>query len=236
MKTELIVALDVPDAVAIPGIVSALPESVNFYKVGLELFTAAGPEALTWLKAHGKRIFLDLKLHDIPCTVARAVDAAFRHGVNLLTVHAGGGRAMLSAAAEARSGDLHIVAVTVLTSLDQRDIAELGISRDITTHTAMLGELAVACGIDGVVCSPLETAMFRRRLGPEPFIVTPGIRLAGGDRGDQKRIATPAMAVSDGASHLVVGRPILAASDPGLAAEKILAEMNAATLARKALA
>lgn len=228
MKPELIIALDVPSAAAIPDVVSRLPEAVRFYKVGLELFVAAGPEALTYLQQRGKRIFLDLKLHDIPRTVARAVASASGYGVCLLTVHAGGGRAMLSAAAEARPEGMQLVAVTTLTSLDQSDLVELGITRDIQEHTVSLGSLAVSCGIDGLVCSPLEIVSFRRHLGPEPVIVTPGIRPAGGALGDQKRVATPAMAVADGASYLVVGRPVLEAQNPGLAAEKILQEIDGA--------
>jgi orotidine-5'-phosphate decarboxylase len=232
MTPELIIALDVPSADAIPDVVKSLPEAVRYYKVGLELFVAAGPEALTFLQKRGKRIFLDLKLHDIPRTVARAVASASGYGVSLLTVHAGGGRAMLSAAAEARPAGMNIVAVTTLTSLDQSDLTELGVTRDIREHTVELGALAIACGIDGLVCSPLEIRAFRQRIGAEPVIVTPGIRPAGGDLGDQKRVATPAMAVADGASFLVVGRPILEATNPGLAAEQILQEIQTAAQLR----
>lgn len=232
MKSELIVALDVPTADEIPAIVNALPERITYYKIGLELFAAAGPDALTFLADRGKRVFLDLKLHDIPRTVARAVEAAAQHRVALLTVHAGGGRNMLTAAAlaAAAQGDLapKLVAVTTLTSLDQNDLTELGIQRDLSTHTNALGKLAIECGIDGLVCSPLEVATFRQQLGPDPILVTPGIRPAGGDVGDQKRVATPAMAVEGGSSFLVVGRPILEASDPAAAAETILAQMDAA--------
>jgi orotidine-5'-phosphate decarboxylase len=232
MTPELIIALDVPSADAIPDVVKSLPEAVRYYKVGLELFVAAGPEALTFLQKRGKRIFLDLKLHDIPRTVARAVASASGYGVSLLTVHAGGGRALLSAAAEARPAGMNIVAVTTLTSLDQSDLTELGVTRDIREHTVELGALAIACGIDGLVCSPLEIRAFRQRIGAEPVIVTPGIRPAGGDLGDQKRVATPAMAVADGASFLVVGRPILEATNPGLAAEQILQEIQTAAQLR----
>ena len=230
MKPELIVALDVPTADEIPAIVNALPSGVTHYKIGLELFAAAGPAALEFLAESGKQIFLDLKLHDIPRTVARAVQAAAQHNVGLLTVHAGGGRAMLSAAAEAaaQEGDKapKLVAVTTLTSLDQDDLTELGILRSIGDHTAALGRLAIDCGIDGLVCSPLEVANFRENLGDGPILVTPGIRPAGGDVGDQKRVATPAMAVNGGSSFLVVGRPILEANDPAAAADEILTQMN----------
>jgi len=232
MKPELIIALDVPSADAIPDIVNRLPDAVGYYKVGLELFIASGPAALTFLQKRGKRIFLDLKLHDIPRTVARAVDSASGYGVSLLTVHAGGGRAMLAAAAEACPEGVDIVAVTTLTSLDQHDLTELGVARDLRTHTIALGALAIDCGISGLVCSPLEISAFRSRIGNEPLIVTPGIRPANGELGDQKRVATPTMAVNDGASHLVVGRPILEAADPGLAAEQILQEIEDATKRR----
>jgi len=232
MKTELIVALDVASADKIPAIVDRLPAAVDFYKVGLELFIAAGPDALTYLQSRGKRIFLDLKLHDIPRTVARAVGSASGYGVSLLTVHASGGQTMLTAAAEACPEGVNIVAVTTLTSLDQSDLTQMGVSRDLKTHTTELGAMAIACGINGLVCSPLEITAFRKRIGQDPFIVTPGIRPANGELGDQKRVATPTMAVSDGASHLVVGRPILQADDPGQAAEAILQELSEANAKR----
>jgi orotidine-5'-phosphate decarboxylase len=232
MKSEIIVALDVPTAAEIPAIVNALPERIRYYKIGLELFAAAGPDTLRFLADTGRSIFLDLKLHDIPRTVARAVEAAGQHNVALMTVHAGGGRNMLTAAAAAAAalGDRapKLVAVTTLTSLDQFDLTELGIQRNLAEHTAALGKLAIDCGIDGLVCSPLEVATFRATLGEAPILVTPGIRPAGGDVGDQKRIATPAMAVEGGSSFLVVGRPILEAADPAAAAEEILRQMDAA--------
>jgi len=226
MSTELIVALDVPQARQIPDVVKSLPQSVTFYKVGLELFTAAGPDALAFLKDQGKQVFLDLKLHDIPRTVARAVQSAAAHGVQLLTVHACGGHAMLAAAAAAAQGRLNLLAVTVLTSLDQQDLATIGVMRPLDQHIQALGKLAIDSGIQGLVCSPLETRAFRNALGPNPLLVTPGIRPAGTAVGDQKRVATPAMAAADGASYIVVGRPILEAPQPGLAAEQILAELQ----------
>ncbi len=226
MPTELIVALDVPDARHIPEVVKSLPARVAYYKVGLELFTAAGPEALTYLKDSGKQIFLDLKLHDIPRTVARAVESAASYGVQLLTVHACGGSAMLTAAAEAARGRLDIVAVTVLTSLDQQDLTSIGVTRELRSHILALGQLAIDSGLQGLVCSPLETRSFREMLGPAPILVTPGIRPAGAEAGDQKRIATPAMAAADGSSYIVVGRPILEAPNPGQAAEQILAALG----------
>jgi len=230
MKSELIVALDVPTAAEIPEIVNALPAEILYYKIGLELFTASGPAALEFLTENGKKIFLDLKLHDIPRTVARAVEAAAQYNVALMTVHAGGGRNMLTEAAQSAAGlgadAPKLVAVTTLTSLDQSDLNELGIQRTLPDHTAALGKLAIDCGIDGLVCSPLEVGDFRTQLGDGPILVTPGIRPAGGDVGDQKRVATPAMAVRDGSSFLVVGRPILSADNPEEAAAEILRQMS----------
>jgi orotidine-5'-phosphate decarboxylase len=230
MKPELIVALDVPTADRIPAIVNSLPAEITYYKIGLELFSASGPAALKFLTENNKKIFLDLKLHDIPRTVAKAVKAAAKYNVALMTVHAGGGRNMLTEAAlSAASIGVNapkLVAVTTLTSLDQNDLNELGIQRDLAEHTAALGKLAIDCGIDGLVCSPLEVANFRTTLGEKPVLVTPGIRPAGGDIGDQKRVATPASAVKDGSSFLVVGRPILSADNPAEAAAEILRQMS----------
>lgn len=229
MRSKLIIALDVRSADSIEGVVRSLPAEVSLYKVGLELFVADGATALATLRGHGKRVFLDLKLHDIPRTVARAVAAAARHDADLLTVHAAGGRAMLMEAAKAaRDAGAHrprLLAVTTLTSLDQTDLTELGIARPLTEHTLAMGRLAIDCGIDGLVCSPLEAAAFRAALGPAPILVTPGIRPSGAAVGDQKRVATPADALRAGASFLVVGRPILDAPDPAAAARAMLDEM-----------
>jgi len=229
MKTEspqLIVALDVPSATEIPGIVDRLPPEVSWFKVGLELFTAAGPGALTALQGAGKNIFLDLKLHDIPNTVAAAVRSAGTLGVGMLTVHAVGGRAMLKAAADAAKefGEAApaVIAVTTLTSLSDDDLREVGITRNTTGQALALGDLAMDCGLDGLVTSVHECAALRTRLGPDALLVTPGIRPADGEAGDQKRVATPQAAVQAGATHLVVGRPILQADDPARAAQTIL--------------
>ena len=231
-QPELIVALDVPSSDRIPAILDALPPAVTWYKVGLELFAGEGPAAMSLLKARGKRIFLDLKFHDIPRTVARAVLSAARLGAGMVTVHAAGGRDMLKAAAEAagESGvpDLALVAVTTLTSLNDKDLKEMGVSRPLTEHTLALGEMAFAAGIPGLVCSPLEAAAFRRTLGPTPILVTPGIRPAGADAGDQKRIATPRDAIQAGANFLVVGRPILEAADMNRASLLILDQIKQA--------
>lgn len=230
MRTELIVALDVSTVREMNAVVQALAAEAGFYKVGLELFTREGPAALAALKKRGKRVFLDLKLHDIPRTVARSVAAAAGHGVDMLTVHAGGGSAMLSAAAEAAAGSgpntPKIVAVTALTSLDQNDLRQVGVERDLKEHTLALAELAVNAGVDGLVCSPLELTAMRDRLGSAPILVAPGVRPTGADLGDQKRVATPAAAAQAGATFIVVGRPILEAPDPAAAARRINAELE----------
>lgn len=209
--------------------VTRLGTSVNFYKIGLELFAATGPEVVARVKAQGKRVFLDLKLHDIPRTVERAVKSCGALGVDLLTIHSSGGRAMIRAAAEAAASfgaaAPRVVAVTCLTSLDQQDLTDLGIGRPMAEQVAALGSLAVGAGAQGIVCSPQEVAAMRRLLGPAALLVTPGVRPAGAEVGDQKRVATPAQAVRDGSTHLVVGRPILEAADPCAAALAITAEM-----------
>ena len=230
MPAELIVALDLPDADAIPGILDNLPAQIQWYKVGLELFVSEGPGALAPLIERNKHVFLDLKLHDIPRTVANAVQAAARRQVRLLTVHAGGGRDMLKAAADAAAeagpGRPKLLAVTALTSLNDHDMKDLGVGRPLADHALHLAEMAVSAGIDGLVCSPIELSRFRETLGDRPLIVTPGIRPTGTDLGDQKRVATPAGAVRAGADFLVVGRPILQAPDPAAAATEILRQMH----------
>lgn len=227
---ELIVALDVSSPAEAEGVVRRLGASVDFYKIGLELFAAAGPPVVARIKEQGKRVFLDLKLHDIPRTVERAVKSCGSLGVDLLTIHSSGGRAMIRAAAEAAASfgpaAPRVVAVTCLTSLDQHDLTDLGIGRPMAEQVAALGALAVQNGAGGIVCSPQEVAAMRRLLGPAALLVTPGVRPAGADVGDQKRVATPAQAVADGATHLVVGRPILEAADPCHAADAIRAEMR----------
>lgn len=234
MPALLIVAADVPSVNEAQAIAQKLPDEVLWYKVGLELFTSDGPSAVIALKSMRKNVFLDLKLHDIPRTVANAVAAAARHGVNMLTVHALGGPAMLKAAAESAmsfgENRPKLVAVTTLTSLSQNDLTSVGISRDLATQTLEIGKMAIAAGIDGLVCSPLEASLFRRELGPSPILVTPGIRPAGADIGDQKRVATPESAIRAGASFLVVGRPILDAPNPRQAALDIITEMQSCSM------
>lgn len=230
MVPALIVALDVPSVHEMEAALNRLPDRIEWYKVGLELFCAEGPAVLDPLKKRNKKIFLDLKLHDIPRTVANAVKTAAGHGVNLMTVHAIGGKAMLEAAAEAARecpNSPQLVAVTTLTSLSQEDFAGLGISRTVSAQALALGELAVSSGIDGLVTSAHEAAVLRKKF-PDALLVTPGIRMPDGEIGDQKRIATPAFAVQQGASHLVVGRPILKAENPENAVNLIFENIKSA--------
>ncbi len=235
MKTEMIVALDVPSLSAIPGVLDLLPDDVQWFKVGMELFTASGPPVVAMLKERNKSVFLDLKFHDIPNTVVRAVSSAARLGVSMLTLHAAGGRAMLRAASEAArsfgESAPRLVAVTTLTSLDGSDLADIGITRSVSEQALALADMALASGLDGIVSSVREAAAFRKKFGAFPVLVTPGIRPAseaGAD--DQKRVATPSCAVAAGSSFLVVGRPILNAQDPCAAAKSILEEIRMAQL------
>jgi orotidine-5'-phosphate decarboxylase len=213
--------------------------AVGVLKVGLELFVAEGPAAVALGRELGLEVFLDLKLHDIPETVDRAVATASALGVRYLTVHAGGGRAMLeraaNRAAQARE-PLTILAVTVLTSLDAADLAALGVPEAPREHATRLAQLAWDAGVRGFVTSPAEASALRAALGPGALLVTPGIRPAGAAAFDQKRIATPAAAIADGADLLVVGRPIRDAADPLAAAQAVVGEIDAALAARGARA
>jgi orotidine-5'-phosphate decarboxylase len=224
---RLIVALDLPDRAAARKVVSGLGDAVAFYKVGLQLFTAAGPDAVRELVGAGKKVFLDLKLHEIPHSVAAAIHAAADLGVSMVTVHATGGRAMLQAAAQAAAAEpgLQVLAVTVVTSLTVADLRELGIRAGIGTHALRLALLAQSCGCHGVVCAPTEAHMLRGVLAPGQAIVTPGVRPAGSEAFDQARVASAGQARRAGASHVVVGRPITRASDPRAAALALLAEL-----------
>ena len=227
-KAELIVALDVPNAEAMEEKLREMPDFIEWYKVGLELFCAEGPAVLEPLKRRNKKIFLDLKLHDIPRTVGNAVKTAAEHGVNLMTVHAIGGRAMLEEAARAAAECVHppkLVAVTTLTSLSQDDFTDLGIQRTVAEQALELGRLAISSGIDGMVTSAHEAGVLRDAF-PEAILVTPGIRMPDGDVGDQKRVASPSYAVAQGATHLVIGRPIMQAEDPSAAATAMLNDME----------
>lgn len=228
---ELIIPLDSPTQHEALEVVDALGSPAGFYKVGLELFTGSGPGVVRALRGRGKRVFLDLKLHDIPNTVRGAVSAAVDMGVDLLTVHAAGGATMVEAAAEAAGGEVRIVAVTLLTSLDQEAVQRVWNRPRValTDEVLRLAGLAVGAGADGVVSSALEAGALRRELGPDALLVTPGIRLEGGARHDQARVATPADAVSAGSDYLVVGRAITGADDPREALRRVLDEMAGAT-------
>lgn len=233
MPPQLIVALDMSSSQSLPELLQSLPREILWFKVGLELFTAEGPHALAPLHDQGKKIFLDLKLHDIPRTVERAVAAAAHHGVDMLTLHATGGRAMLRAAAQAaQAAGAHapkLIAVTTLTSLSQTDLTEIGIGHAMKDQALALGALALDSGLDGLVASAQEVESLRFRFGLEPLLVTPGIRPTDGTLDDQKRVATPTLAVRAGSNFLVVGRPILGAKDPRNAALAILYEIRHAS-------
>ncbi|HZP06557.1 MAG TPA: orotidine-5'-phosphate decarboxylase [Terracidiphilus sp.] len=231
-RKRLIVALDVPDASAAVELVNRLESTCQWFKVGMELFTAAGPQAIEPLVARGHSVFLDLKFCDIPNTVAGAVRSAATLGVRLMTVHASGGPAMLEAAQNALSSFKNppqLLAVTVLTSMDQTQIHAVGLERSPAEQVELLARIGLAAGIHGFVCSPQEVAALRALTGPDGVLVIPGIRPGGAhtnnSAGDQKRLATPADALRSGASYLVVGRPITQAADPAAAAEAILQEM-----------
>ena len=227
-RKRLIVALDVPDAASAVALVNQLEGNCHWFKVGLELFVAAGPAVVEPLVKRGHSVFLDLKLHDIPNTVAGAVRSAAALGVRMITLHAAGGPAMLSAARAALEGVAdppELLAVTVLTSMDAAQLSTAGLDRSPAEQVELLARMGLAAGMRGFVCSPQEIAALRLLTGPEGVLVVPGIRPAGSESGDQKRIATPAEALRLGANYLVIGRPITQAPDPAEAAEAILKEM-----------
>ena len=213
---KIIIPLDQSSAAEALELVDRLGEGAGFYKVGLELFTRGGPEVVRELRTRGRRVFLDLKLHDIPNTVARAVDAAAELDVELLTLHIQGGVAMLEAARDAAGERVKLLGVTVLTSLTATEVERVW-GREISSireEVGRLADLAHASGLHGVVASAREAGWIRRKLEPPFLIVTPGIRPAGADEGDQRRVTTPAEAVAAGADYLVVGRPVTRAPDP----------------------
>ena len=227
-RQRLIVALDMPDARSAMRLVAELESTCTWFKVGLELFVAAGPAVLEPIVARGHSVFLDLKLHDIPNTVAGAVRSSAGHGVRMLTVHAGGGPAMLAAAKTALLDIPHppeLLAVTVLTSMDAAQLQGTGVDRAPSEQVELLAKMGIGAGIRGFVCAPQEVAAVRSLTGPEGVLVIPGIRPAGAAIGDQKRVAGPAEALRMGASYLVVGRPITQAPNPAEAARAILEEM-----------
>lgn len=227
-RQRLIVALDVPEEGAALALAEVLAPHVGYFKIGLELFGASGPRIVRELRARGARVFLDLKLHDIPATVARSVTVLSRLGVSLLTVHAAGGPEMLrqavrsAAAADEPPG---ILAVTVLTSMDEADLRAVGVALSPAELVLTRARLAEECGVSGVVSSVHEARAVREATSPRFNIVTPGIRPAGAAVADQKRVGTPGGAITAGASHLVVGRPIRDAPDPVQAARDLVAEM-----------
>jgi orotidine-5'-phosphate decarboxylase len=229
MAGTLIVALDLDTRAEAEMLIERLGDAVDFYKIGYQLFYGGDGLALgRSLIARGKRVFFDLKLLDIDNTVEKGVAAIARTGAHLLTVHAYP-KAMRAAAKGAAGSPLTILGVTVLTSMDDSDVAHAGYARDVAGLVALRAEQARQAGIGGLVCSPHEAGMVRGIVGPDMALVTPGIRLAGGELGDQKRVTTPAAALSAGATHLVVGRPITAATDPAAAAERVLMEMEGTT-------
>lgn len=226
---RLIAALDTPDPARAAAWAAAVAPHVGLVKLGLELYVSHGPAAVAAIAGAGAPVFLDLKLHDIPNTVAGAARAASGLGVAMLTIHAAGGGAMIAAAREAAeaggAGRPMILAVTVLTSLAAPDLAATGIAGEPVEQVLRLGSLAIEAGADGLVCSPHEVAPLRATLGPGVRLVVPGIRPAGAAIGDQKRVMTPADAVAAGADWLVIGRPITAAPDPAQAARAIAASL-----------
>jgi orotidine-5'-phosphate decarboxylase len=226
-RDRLIVALDVQDATTARAMVDRLAGHVGMFKVGTQIFTAAGPEFVREVIARGEKVFLDLKFHDIPNTVAGAVSSAGQLGVSLVDVHALGGKDMMEAAVGALPAmGIRLIAITILTSHKEETLGTIGVSGSVADSVRRLAVLSREAGADGVVASPQEVALVREACGPDFLIVAPGIRPAGSSRGDQSRTATPAAAVAAGADYIVVGRPILEAADPAAAADAIVRELT----------
>ena len=226
-RDRLIVALDVQDATAARAMVDRLAGHVGMFKVGIQIFTAAGPDFVREVIARGEKVFLDLKFHDIPNTVAGAVSSAGQLGVSLVDVHALGGKDMMEAAVGALPAmGIRLLAITILTSHKEETLGTIGVSGSVADSVRRLAVLSREAGADGVVASPQEVAIVREACGPDFLIVTPGIRSVGSSRGDQSRTATPATAVAAGADYIVVGRPILEAADPAAAADAIVRELT----------
>lgn len=226
MGTTLITALDVSTEQEAYELVDRIGPAVEWYKVGKQLFTRLGPSIVSGLKARGKKVFLDMKFHDIPNTVGQAVRSAAAIGADLCNVHASGGPAMLRAAAEAgRETGITVIAVTVLTSMDAGELSAIGLSVTPAEQVLRLAKLTQSCGLPGVVCSALEIPLIQEACGKDFLLVVPGIRPAGASRGDQKRVMTPGEAAQAGAQFIVVGRPIIAAADPAAAAAAVQAEL-----------
>ncbi len=227
-RQRLIVALDVSTAAAAKKIVAAVGDSAFCYKVGMQLYTAEGPAVVRDLVGSGRKVFLDLKYHDIPNTVGAAISEAAKLGVGMLTVHASGGGKMLQAAAEAgrANPELKILAVTVLTSLGTQDLPMIGITGPMQDQVLRLGRLALESGCQGIVASAQEAKALRQELGDRFTIVTPGVRPVGDSVADQARVVTPVQAIAAGATHIVVGRPITEAQDPGAKAREIVSQIE----------
>ncbi len=223
-RDRLIVALDVPDVASAKAMVEGLGDSVTFYKIGYQLGYAGGLPLVRELADAGKKVFADLKMHDIGNTVARGVESVAKLGATFLTVHAYP-QTMQAAANASKGSDLKILAVTVLTSYDNEDLKAAGYQLGVSDLVTTRAQQAQVLGVDGLVCSPEEVGNLRKLIKPEMVLVTPGVRPAGADLGDQKRVMTPARAIAAGSDYLVVGRPILAAADPKAAAEAIVAEI-----------
>jgi orotidine-5'-phosphate decarboxylase len=236
-QDRMAIALDVPSVQQALELVARLEGTCRWFKVGMELYYVAGNAFVETLRKQGFQVFLDLKLHDIPNTVAGAVRSVTTAGASLLTIHASGGPAMMDAAAEAACapGSPRLLAVTVLTSMDAAQLSAAGVTSSPADQVLRLARLAQSSGIDGMVCSPEEVATLRTETGPDTMLVIPGIRPAGSEAGDQKRIATPAETIARGASMLVVGRPITRAANPAVAAQAILAEIAQASKPLKIL-
>lgn len=226
---RLAFALDVASWSEAEPLVAALHDTVGVFKVGLQLFTAVGPRSVTELCDRGGKVFLDLKLHDIPATVQHATEAALKLGARYLTIHcAAGGEALRGAAKVAKGSGLQLLGVTVLTSIDDAGLHEIGVHGPAPDAVMRLAKLALDSGLSGLVCSPMECELIRAELGDAPLLVTPGIRPSGSAEGDQKRLSTPSRAIASGADVLVVGRAIRDAKDPKAAAEAVLREIAAA--------
>jgi orotidine-5'-phosphate decarboxylase len=224
---KIIVALDVATKEEALGLVAELKGQVSFFKVGLQLYTGCGPDVVPEIVATGAKVFLDLKLHDIPNTVARAVESAGKLGARMLTIHLSGGAEMIRAAMKARPNTMSILGVTVLTSATEETLREIGVTERMNEQVLLLARLGASEGIDGLVASPFETQVLRSEFGDKVKIVTPGVRPKGSSAGDQKRFMTPREALDAGADYLVIGRPITAEPDPGAALSRILDELNA---------
>ncbi len=230
-RDRLIVALDLPSAAQARQVVQTLGDAVTTYKIGKQLFTAEGPQIVRDLVSSGRKVFLDLKFHDIPNTVAAAVASAAQLGVSMLTVHASGGSKMLKAAAAAASASATkpmVLAVTVLTSMEDADLQEVGVTGNVLSQVLRLGALARSSGCGGLVASAQEARELRGELGHGFEIITPGVRPAGAAMGDQARVLTPGQAIQAGATRLVVGRPIVESSAPAVTAGQILEQIDAA--------